>query len=88
VDIAKSFNVFERQDRVRSYFNLDNISISAIHPMPDWELEIEYSGSPELRDEEETTRYRWIGETSVFVRWKPIPEIKRKVTAKEGEVTF
>ena len=88
VDIARSFNIFNRQDRVRSFFNLDNISINAIHPMPDWELELSYSGSPELREEDGDSFYKWIGEGSVFVRWKPIPEIKRKVTVSEDEVSF
>ncbi|MBN1686110.1 MAG: hypothetical protein JW852_05620 [Spirochaetales bacterium] len=88
VDIARSFNFFNRQDRVRSFFNLDNISINVTHPMPDWELEIDYSGTPELREEEGSTFYKWVGEASILVRWRPIPEIKRKVTSKEGEVSF
>ena len=88
VDIARSFNFFNPQDRVTSFFNLENISISLIHPMPDWELEVEYSGTPELREEEGSSFYEWASEISFSVRWKPIPEIKRKVTSKDGEISF
>jgi hypothetical protein len=88
VDVARSFNFFNEQDRIRSFFNLENISVSLVHPMPDWELEIDYSGTPELREEDGNSFYEWAGEISFFVRWKPIPEIKRKVTSADGEITF
>jgi hypothetical protein len=87
-DIMRSFNFFNLQDRVDSYFNLETVSVSLVHMMPDWDLTVEYTGNPDLVEGEGASKYEWTGEVSVFVQWKPIPEIKRTVTSKDGEITL
>ncbi|MAG13204.1 MAG: hypothetical protein CMN78_01270 [Spirochaetales bacterium] len=87
-DIGRSFNFFNRQDRVTSFFNLENISSSLVHNLGDWDLELEYSGEPELVEEGGISNYEWSGKFSLFVRWKPIPEIKRRVRVESGELEF
>jgi len=55
LDLARSFNVFDRDDRVASAFNLQSIQLNAVHDLGDWDLTVGYSGAPAL----ETVEY-WI----------------------------
>lgn len=82
-DLLKSFNFFNRNDRLESKFNLQDISFSLIHYMHDWQLNMEYSGRPELNQENE---YTWRSEFSIFVQWNPIPEIRKQVDYAENEL--
>ena len=88
VDIARSFNFFDEQDRITSFFNLDVLSIKATHFMKDWDLNLEYEGSPELVEEDGVSSYDWVSNFSVFVQWKPIPEIKRNISVENDELVF
>ncbi|MFW5789224.1 MAG: hypothetical protein ACOCW3_04715 [Spirochaetota bacterium] len=55
LDLARSFNVFDRDDRVASAFNLQSIQLNAVHELGDWDLTVGYTGAPAL----ETVAY-WI----------------------------
>ncbi|MCF7913901.1 MAG: hypothetical protein K9L66_01905 [Spirochaetaceae bacterium] len=79
-DLLKSFNFFNRDDRLESNFNLHDVSFSLVHYMHDWQLNMEYKGNPELN---EANRYTWRSEFSIFVQWKPIPEIKKQIDSTE-----
>ena len=88
VDIVKSFNFFNTQDRIESFFNLKSLSISAVHHLRDWDLTVEYSGTPKPANIDGLNTIEWSGELSIFVQWKPIPEFKREITKKDGEINF
>lgn len=88
VDIAKSFNFFNTQDRIESFFNLKSLSVSAIHHLRDWDLTVEYSGTPKPTNVDGFNTIEWSSELSIFVQWKPIPEFKREITTKDGEINF
>ncbi len=85
-DIAKSINFFYRRARIESDFNLSSITLDAVHYLRDWELSVNYTGKPIIRDEGEGNRYVWDSSFSIFVRWYPIPEIKREVTYSDGDL--
>ena len=87
-DLAKSFNFFKEEDRRTSNFNLESISLAVIHHMSDWELNIEYSGEPELVTVDNFTEYQWKSQFSLFVTWKPVPEIKKNIDYIENEIIF
>jgi len=74
-DLLKSFNFFNTDDRLESNFNLHNLSFSLVHYMHDWQLNMQYKGSPELNED----RYTWRSEFSIFVQWNPVPEIKKQI---------
>ncbi len=82
-DLLKSFNFFNRDDRLESKFNLQDISFSLIHYMHDWQLNMEYTGRPELNEENE---YTWRSEFSIFVQWNPIPEIRKQVDYSDNNL--
>lgn len=84
-DLLRSFNFFDTQDRLDSYFNLKEISFSLVHYMRDWNLTMQYSGSPQL---DERNRYRWANEFSIFVQWNPIPEVKKEFDYGEEGFVF
>ncbi|MFQ3619871.1 MAG: hypothetical protein SNJ78_02890 [Spirochaetales bacterium] len=77
VDLLKSFNFFNSQDRYESFFKLSSIRIEAIHYLDDWTLTVSYTGSPELVTlATGKQEFRWNGILGIFLQWKPIPEIK------------
>ncbi|MFW5784302.1 MAG: hypothetical protein ACOCY8_07275, partial [Spirochaetota bacterium] len=51
-DLARSFNFFDRDDRVASAFNLQSIELNAVHDLGDWDLTVGYRGSPALESVE------------------------------------
>ncbi|MDA3940461.1 MAG: hypothetical protein PF693_14320, partial [Spirochaetia bacterium] len=78
-DLLKSFNFFSNEDREASNFNLENIGISVIHHLSDWDLSFEYSGEPVLVTVDDFPEYQWKSNFSLFVTWKPVPEIKKNI---------
>jgi lipopolysaccharide assembly outer membrane protein LptD (OstA) len=87
-DLIKSFNFFNNDDREDSNFNLEYIAVSLIHHLSDWDLSIEYSGEPVLTTVNNKSEYQWESQFSLFVTWKPVPEIKKNVKYTENEIIF
>lgn len=88
-DLLKSFSFFNIQDRLDSNFNLETISIRAVHEMNDWDLNFVYEGKPELKTNSAgIPEYSWIPEFSIFLQWRPIPEIRKKVSYQDEEVEW
>lgn len=85
-DLLKSFNFFNKNDRVASNFNLSLLDITAVHHMKDWDLNLTYSGKPEKDDT--SKQYIWESSFSIFLIWKPIPEIKKEIAISNDEIVF
>ncbi len=67
-DLIKSFNYFDENDRIASNFNLESISLSAIHHLSDWDLYVEYTGEPVLiTNSDNSKEYQLESEFSIFV---------------------
>ena len=81
VDLARSFNFLNSEDRVASAFKLESLRIEALHRLGDWNLSLAYQGRPEQHVEynadtdREEPRVVWTPALSVEVRWIPIPEL-------------
>lgn len=78
VDLLRSFNFFNIQDRYRSSFKVRSISCSVEHDLRDWLLSAAYVGRPALETDPETgrRRYEWDSSFDVAIAWRPIPEIE------------
>jgi hypothetical protein len=87
-DILGSLNFFNTQDRRAALFNLRSISVKLVHHLGDWDVTMEYSGAPELDASSGVSVYEWNGRFSFFVQWRPIPEMKRRVTVDDGELAL
>ncbi len=86
-DLLKSFNFFNTQDRIDSNFNLNLLEIDAVHHLGDWDLNLSYKGQPEIYTNADTTKeYRWTASLTIFVEWKPIPEIRKEVLYSDDEL--
>lgn len=89
LDLLKSFNYFNNTHRYESSFNIQKIGVKAVHYLGDWNLTINYSGQPKLQNLSDGRRgYKWVRFFSLLVQWKPIPEIKRDLKIREGEINF
>ena len=81
VDLARSFNFLNSEDRVASAFKLESLRIEALHRLGDWNLSLAYQGRPEQHVEynpdtdREEPRIVWTPALSVEVRWLPVPEL-------------
>jgi hypothetical protein len=90
VDLTRSFNFFDIEDRRASDFNLKRVDIEAVHYLGDWVLTFEYSGLPEqVEGADGRDRFEWRREFAIFLEWVPIPELNTdvQVTDEEG-VTY
>ncbi len=88
-DFLRSFNVFNRDDRVRSGFDLQSIRVSAVHDLGDWDLTVGYVGRPQLETADEGTRsYQWRGTVDLRLQWRPVREISSSVTIDEEAIVF
>ena len=81
VDLFKSFNIFNPQDRIESRFNLERIDVSLIHHLRNWDASIEYSGWPTLS----SGSYRWKSEFTFYIKWNPLPKVRQRVRFKDEE---
>ncbi|MFW6312706.1 MAG: hypothetical protein ACOC2N_02345, partial [Spirochaetota bacterium] len=89
VDFLKSFNFFDRADRVESGFNLQTMRFDALHDLGDWDLTVSYSGRPELETAPDLTRsYEWRGRLALTLQWRPIKELSTSISVDEEEITF
>ncbi|MFW6368245.1 MAG: hypothetical protein ACOCZ9_00780, partial [Spirochaetota bacterium] len=85
VDLAKSFNFFDRRDREFSGFNIRELEIDAVHDLGDWDLTVRYRGSPVQRNDD---RVEWRSTMNISLDWRPIPEISRSFDVEDGEVDW
>ena len=86
-DLIKSFNFFDKDSRYESFFKLKSLDFKAVHHLSDWDLTLEYTGSPDLYTPDTgTPEWRWKSELSIFMQWNPIPEIKTDISIKDGDI--
>lgn len=83
-DLARSFNFFNRSDRIDSGFKLRQLRIDAVHDLGDWDLTVGYRGTPE----QDGTTVEWRSTVELLLQWRPIPEISRDLTITDDEVTW
>lgn len=88
-DLLDSFNFFDTAARQRSNFKMKSISLSLVHHLGDWDLSLQYSGSPQLvYGSGGTSSYQWVPTLTIAVQWKPVPELKSNITDTQGQLTF
>jgi hypothetical protein len=70
VDLLKSFNFFNIEDRKDSNFKLKGISLGFIHDLHDWEMKFDYSGNQEISPD--GSRYIWNNTYSISIGLKDV----------------
>ena len=80
LDLLRSFNFFNRQDRLESAFKLRSISVQAVHHLHDWDLTMTYEGRPNLFSASTgQLRYRWENTLVILLQWVPLPPVRSRV---------
>jgi len=83
-DLMQSFNFFNSDDRRRSGFKIQTISLKAVQHFPDWDVTVQYQGSPQLitHTNPSGTQYQqneWSPTFSIQVQWKAVSEVKSTI---------
>lgn len=84
VDVFKSFNFFNRQEREQSGFKLKSLNLEVIHYLHDWTMNFKTSLKPELKTTDGFMRYDFIPTITFMVQWKPISDIKTTVKSEDA----
>jgi hypothetical protein len=74
VDLLKSFNFFNTEDREESLFKIKGISLGFIHDLHDWELRFDYTGNRQLSFDQ--SRYLWNNTYSISLGLKEIESLR------------
>ncbi len=84
VDLLKSFNFLDIQDRKESGFKLQSLNFQLTHYLHDWTMHFRTSLKPELKISGSTYRYEFTPLISFIVQWKPVTDLKTTVRSEEG----
>jgi lipopolysaccharide assembly outer membrane protein LptD (OstA) len=78
VDLFDSFSFWNIGKRFDSNFKLRSLSISAVQHLHDWDLTIQYQGSPQLTTVSGALQYNWSSTLAIQVQWVAVPEVKAR----------
>ncbi|UCB47044.1 MAG: LPS-assembly protein LptD [Spirochaetota bacterium] len=82
VDLLKSFNFLNVEDRKDSYFKLKSISFGLTRDLHDWQLNFDYTGNREISYD--GTRYLWNNTFSISIGLKEVEDVNIHTTFTEG----
>ncbi len=83
-DLLRSFNFFNVADRYASSFKIKNLSLRVVHHLHDWDVSLEYVGSPQLKTlPDGSKQYQWTPSLSINIQWNAIPNIKSNLREDE-----
>ncbi len=85
VDIAKSFNFFNRADREAALFKLKALSFKAVHRLHDWDLSMDLTLNPVLSG---SNSYEFLPSVTVLLAWRSVPEIKTSYKLENDEESW
>ncbi len=88
-DLLKSINFFSNTDRKESNFKMKSVDLKLVHHLEDWDLNMEFTGTPELTTSNTgVSYYQWNPTFTLSVDWKPVPEIKSNVVVQNNQISF
>jgi hypothetical protein len=85
-DLWDSISVWDQAALHRTMFKMTNLSVSLVHYLDDWQVSLNYSGSPQLNAA--GTQWNWVGTLNLVVQWIPVPELKTQIQVdKDGKMS-
>jgi len=86
VDFWNSVSLWDQRALHQTGFKMTNLSLALVHYLDDWQIKLDYTGSPQLNTA--GTQYDWKGTLTLLVQWYPVPELKTQMNwDKEGTLT-
>ena len=82
VDLLRSFNFFNVEDRKSSGFKLKSISFGLIRDLHDWQIKFDYTGNREIAYD--GSRYLWNNIFSVSIGLKEVEDVNIHTTFTES----
>jgi hypothetical protein len=87
-DVVDSLSFWDDTARRRAGFKMGTLSVGLVHYLEDWQIKLDYSGSPQLVGTT-TPQFEWTGTLSLLVQWYPVPELKTQMTwDRDGTLTI
>jgi len=87
VDLWDSLCIWDQAALRRTGFKMTTLALGLTHYLDDWQIKLDYSGSPQLNSA--GTQYQWTGTMTLLVSWIPIPELKTQANVdKNGILTI
>lgn len=84
VDLLKSFDFWNEQNRLDSAFKLQKLSLKIEHDLHDWQLRSEFSFSPRLISKSIPYYYDFSPYFSLSVVWNPLKSLKTEIVDEYG----
>jgi len=80
-DLWQSFNFSNNDDRRRSGFKIQTLSLKVVQHFPDWDVSVQYQGSPQLitRTAPFSQQYEWSPTFAIQVQWNGVSEVKSNI---------
>lgn len=89
VDFLQSINIFSRAQRQASNFKMQSVDLKLVHHLGDWDLSLEYTGTPQLTTAASgLSSYQWTPTFTIAVTWDPVPEIKSNLQVANGQLSY
>ena len=81
VDLATSYAYWDPEARKRSSFKISTLAFTATQHFPDWNISLQYQGSPQLRVDpaDGLQKYLWTPTFSILVQWNAVSEVKSNI---------
>ncbi len=80
-DLLKSFNFFNRDDRITSLFKMKRISFGFVRGLHDWDLKFDYTGNRELSYDGK--RYIWDSTYTISIGLREVKSVDVHTKIKE-----
>jgi hypothetical protein len=77
-DLWDSVSVWDQAALQRTGFKMTQLTVSLVHYLDDWQVSVNYTGSPQLIGTTNPT-YQWQGTLTLLVQWYPLPELKTQL---------
>ncbi len=81
LDLLKSYNFFNRDDRKSSHFKLKSLSFGLVRDLHDWELRFDYTGNRELAFD--GSKFEWDQTFSISISLKEVESVDMHTSFNE-----
>ncbi len=78
-DLWDSISFWDQAALKRTSFKMTNLTIGMVHYLDDWQVKLDYTGSPQLQTTNGVQQFQWTGTLTLTVSWYPIPELKTQM---------
>jgi lipopolysaccharide assembly outer membrane protein LptD (OstA) len=77
-DLWDSLSFWDQAALRRTNFKMTNLTVGLVHYLDDWQIKLDYTGSPQLTTTG-VSQYQWVSTLTLLVQWNPLPELKKQL---------